>query len=133
MQLDLRVLPDLLSICRLAPGTYLPADTLTGALWSVTSTTDELSLVCAREALPADAAAGPDWRAVRVAGTLDFGLTGILSSLATPLAEAEVPIFAVSTFDTDYVLVPDRLLEVAVRALGSAGHRISELADPTAP
>ena len=62
------------------------------------------------------------WRALRVAGQLDLTETGVLASLAAPLAEAGVPIFAISTHDTDYLLVKDEKLEDAVAALTAAGH-----------
>jgi hypothetical protein len=66
------------------------------------------------------------WRALAVQGPLDFGLTGILAALAAPLAAARISIFAVSTYDTDYVLVRDRDLERAVLALREAGHSVSD-------
>lgn len=64
------------------------------------------------------------WRCLEVGGPLPFELTGVLASLASPLAAAGVPIFAVSTFDTDYLLVPGEKLEAALAALGAAGHRL---------
>ena len=66
----------------------------------------------------------PGWRALAVAGPLDFGLTGILASLASPLAAAGVSIFAISTYDTDYVLVREQALAVAIDALRAAGHDV---------
>jgi hypothetical protein len=69
--------------------------------------------------------AEPGWRALKLRGPFPFSATGILASVLSPLAEAEVPIFAVSTFDTDYVLVPEARLEKAVAALRAAGHTVS--------
>ena len=66
------------------------------------------------------------FRALRVGGTLAFHLTGVLSSIATPLAEAGVPVFVISTFDTDYILVPAAGLAPAIEALRSAGHSLTE-------
>jgi hypothetical protein len=63
------------------------------------------------------------WAALEIVGPLDFTLTGVLASFAGPLAEARIPVFAISTFDTDYVLVKTENLDAAVRALSSAGHR----------
>lgn len=77
-------------------------------------------MVCLEGEEPKGARAESGWRAFRVAGTLDFALTGVLAALATPLAAAGVSIFAVSTFDTDYVLVKD--LPKARKALEAAGH-----------
>lgn len=78
--------------------------------------------MCEEAAVPAEIHCEPGWRALGVEGPLDFGLTGVLSSIAQPLADAGVSIFAVSTFDTDYVLVRESSLVAAVRALEGAGH-----------
>ena len=85
-----------------------------------------MTVVCAAARVPADARAERGWRALRVAGPLDFALTGVLAAVAVPLADAGVSIFAVSTFDTDYVLVRADRLEAAVAALRAAGHRVAE-------
>ena len=91
-------------------------------LWSLTRTSEETSVVCAA-AFPHARAEGP-WSAFRVTGTLDFALTGILHRILGPLASAQVSVFSLSTFDTDYVLVPaDRLVD-AIDALRSAGHSV---------
>ena len=73
------------------------------------------------------------WRALRLQGPFDFALTGILLSVLEPLAAAGIGIFAVSTFDTDYVLVKDDQLGTAVDALAGAGHRILETTEPGGP
>lgn len=91
--------------------------------FSVTRTADELSVVCLAGSEPPDARVQSGWSCFRVAGSLDFALTGILSSIAVPLAAAGVSIFALSTFDTDYVLV--REMEKAREALRSAGFEIT--------
>lgn len=85
----------------------------------------ELSLVCPVEFAPARTLAREDgWRAFRVAGVLDFGLTGILARLSAALADAGVGIFAVSTYDTDYILVKRENLARALDALAAAGYDI---------
>ena len=84
----------------------------------------ELSLVCAADAVPGDVECERPWRALEVAGPLDFSLTGILASLATPLGEAGVSIFAVATYDTDVLLVRAGQLDEAVGALRAAGHEV---------
>ena len=76
----------------------------------------------ARTTCPTDASAERGWCALEVAGPLDFSLTGVVASLVSPLAEAEVPIFVLSTFETDYLLVRERDLERSVEALAEAGH-----------
>jgi len=96
----------------------------TTGLLSVTRTPDEISIVCAEVGAPAGAQIEHGWRALVVAGPLDFALTGVLASFAGPLAEAGVSIFALSTFETDYVLVRADALADAVAALRQAGHTV---------
>lgn len=122
--MKLEVLDPVFSVCK--------ARDLSGVDFSaeycfVGKTDAELSLVCPRSAAPADALAREDgWRAFRVAGTLDFSLTGVLAGLSTALAGAGVGIFAVSTYDTDYILVKEKDLPRALAALRAAGHEIAE-------
>jgi len=91
----------------------------------VTRTADELSLVCAESAVPRAVECEPGWRLFKIEGPLDFALAGILASVAQPLAEAGVTIFAISTYDTDYVMVKAQDLERAVQTLAAAGHRVT--------
>ncbi len=119
--MKLEIVDDEFSVCRLAAGAPLPS-----RFFSATRTLEELSLVCFSGEEPEGSQVESGWRCFRVAGTLDFALTGVLSSIAGPLATAGVSLFAVSTFDTDYVLVKD--LEAARRALEAAGHEL--LASP---
>ncbi|HEX8213733.1 MAG TPA: ACT domain-containing protein [Longimicrobium sp.] len=121
--LRLTILPEALTVCRLAAGDAFPSWLPTHGFLSVTRTSDELSVVCAADAVPAGVRCEPGWRALAVAGPLDFDLTGVLASIATPLAEAGISIFAISTFDTDYVLVKADRLGDATDALRHAGHR----------
>ena len=90
---------------------------------SVTRTDDEISIVCEERAVPPGARAERGWGGIKIEGPLDFSLVGILASVATPLADAGVSIFAVSTFDTDYVLVKREELGRTVAQLERAGHR----------
>jgi hypothetical protein len=124
--LDLSILPETFAISRLAPSAPVPGWAAGGELSSVTRTTNELSIVSRQDGVPEGVGASRGWRAVRVAGPLDFSLTGILASLAVPLADNGIPIFALSTHDTDFVLVRDDDLGRAVAALAAAGHRFFE-------
>lgn len=124
MSRELTLLPDPLSICRLPAGIALPAWARAGGLTAVTWTTQETSIVCLAAVVPADVQADAGWRAFVVAGPLDFSLTGVLLAIAQPLADAGVSIFAVSTYDTDYVLVKEAALPAAVAALTGCGHRV---------
>jgi hypothetical protein len=127
--LEIRVLPGALAVARLEPGAALPAWARgDGAevLHAVVRTPHETSVVCADASVPPDVRAERGWRALEVAGPLDHELTGVLASIAVPLAGAGVAIFAIATYDTDYVLVRDERLADAVRALRDAGHRVSD-------
>lgn len=119
--MKLTLLPEQYAICRLSSAEPIPAWALVGEFFSITKTPDELSIVCAEDNVPQEIQAERNWRALKVAGPLDFSLTGILASIANPLAVAKVSLFAVSTFDTDYVLVQTPHLETAKQCLVSAG------------
>src|SRR5262249_13951018 len=123
--LTLRVLPGRYAVCRLSAGANVPT-WATGELVSVTRTPDELSIVCREDGVPSGAHSERGWRCLRVVGTLDFELVGLLAALLLPLAEAGVSVFALSTFDTDCLLVREADLTRAVGALQSAGHVIGE-------
>ena len=127
--LSLSVLPYELAICRLPPDATLPAWVDKAPFCSLTRTDEELSLVCPSYAippeLPSDLLIERGWRALKVAGPLDFSMTGVLASLAFPLAQADVSIFAISTYDTDYLLVRSDVLERAIQVLGESGHTVT--------
>jgi hypothetical protein len=120
----LLTLDDLYAVVRLDPDSDLPDWLRGGHFWSATRTDSELSLVCREADVPAEASAERGWCALEVAGPLDFSLTGVVSSLCSPLAEAEVPIFVLSTFETDYLLVREHDLHRSVEALAAAGHEV---------
>lgn len=121
-RLNLLLLPGRLAVCRLSATADAPDWFRGGALHSITRTPDELSVVCDEAHVPASVNAQRGFRAVRVEGALDFALTGVLSSLAAPLAQAKVSIFALSTYDTDYLLVREADLDRARDAWIAAGH-----------
>lgn len=116
------VLPGSWAVVRLPPDSDAPAAALVPPFHSVTRTPDELSLVCPDHAVPEGARAEAGWAVLVLAGPFPFELTGILLSFLAPLAAAGVGIFAMSTFDTDYVLVKRERLDEAVAALVAAGH-----------
>lgn len=125
MRLTLSLLDGRFAVCRLAPGDEIPAWAVSGAFTSITRTRDELSVVCAEGAVPEGIRCEGGWRVFQIEGPLDFGMTGILASVAVPLAEAGVSVFALSTFDTDYVMVREESVERSFAALVAAGHRVS--------
>lgn len=118
----LSVLSQRLAVCRLPPGEAVPEWLYEESFFSVTRTEEELSVVLPEVSVPAGWSAERGWRCLKVRGPLDFGLTGILASLSAPLAEAEIPIFAVSTYNTDYILVRASDLGQAVTVLSRCGH-----------
>jgi uncharacterized protein len=121
--LTLSIQPDTLAICRLDPAAPIPSWVTTRDFVSITRTRDELSIVCAQRDVLAGIRCERDWRALKVDGTLDFALTGILASLTAPLADAGISIFAISTFDTDYLLVKETNLQRTIAVLSHAGHQ----------
>ena len=121
--LALSLLSETFSICRLGPEAEIPSWVLTGDFFSVTRTKEELSLVCLQEIVPQGTRCEKDFRCFKVRGPLDFSLTGILSSLTIPLAQAGISVLAISTFDTDYLLVKEAQVDRAVQKLSQAGHR----------
>ena len=122
--LRLELLDGSYAVVRLDPGAALPAWAGGGPFVSITRTVAERSVVSPEQAVPPEARAERGWRCLRVAGPLGFGMTGILASLAGPLASSGVSIFVVSTYDTDYVLLQDRDLDRGTDALSRAGHTV---------
>jgi hypothetical protein len=123
--MDLALTHDTLAVCQLPGDAPVPAWALDArSLVSITRTPEELSIVCRAELVPATVKQEAGWRAFRIEGPLDFGLTGILASVLEPLAQAGVSIFAVSTYNTDHVLVREAKLDAAIEALRAAGHRV---------
>jgi uncharacterized protein len=120
------VLAGTFAVCRLAPEAEVPAWAWRDrSLLSITYTQEELSIVCPASAVPAGVQAEQPWSALKVEGPLDFSLTGILSALAAPLAEAGISIFALSTYDTDYLLVKESQLTRACQVLRESGHSLT--------
>lgn len=121
--MELSFVSDSFAVCRLAPETEIPA-----WVWgdrsflSITYTADELSIVCPLAYIPPDVPAERHLAAIKVEGPLEFTLTGILSSLATPLADDGIAMFAISTFDTDYLLIKEQQMAQARQVLEAAGH-----------
>jgi virginiamycin B lyase len=123
--LKLRLLKGRLAVCRMDPGEKITGWAVNGGEFtSITRTAGELSVVCSEGAAPKGTKCENGWRIFMIEGPLDFALTGILVSVAKPLADAGISIFAISTYDTDYVMVKEQNVEKAVRALSAAGHQV---------
>ncbi|WP_020498386.1 ACT domain-containing protein [Sciscionella marina] len=130
-KLSIEAYPESYVVCRLAADAEPPAGVFAAAgLVSVTRTEDELSIVCPESVAPAGAqlTAG-GWRRLTVHGPLEFSLTGIMAALSGALAEAGVSLFAVSTYDTDHILVKQSDLGRALEVLRTAGHEVTERND----
>ena len=121
----LHVRPESLAVCRLDADSDLPDWATNGTFFSISRIDEDISIVCTESVVPDDVRAERDWRAFQVEGPLDFSLTGVLSQIASPMADAGVSIFAISTFNTDYVLVRKSALEEAKRALTGSGHTVA--------
>jgi hypothetical protein len=121
-KLELRLLAGRLCICRLGPGEAVPDWAERGEFFSVTRTSEELSIVCDEGNVPEGITCAGGYAALKVTGPLDFSLIGILSSLSSVLAGANVSIFALSTYDTDYILFRESDKQAAFEALRSAGY-----------
>ena len=121
-RVNLRTLPDSYAVVRLQPGSELPEWVDKGPFRSVTRTEHEVSVVCRDHDVPEGESVDRGFTVLEVMGPLDFSLTGVIASLVAPLAEAEVPIFLISTFESDYVLVRSSDLGRAADVLEDAGH-----------
>lgn len=116
-----RLLPGDFAVCRLKPGSAVPG-WVTGSFVSITMSTEELSIVCSAAQVPVDVQGEHGWRLLKVDGPFPFATTGVLASFARPLAEAEISVLAIATFDTDYLLIKGDKLTAAVAVLVAAGH-----------
>ena len=124
-RLTIRRLEATYAVCRLPADSPAPSlDTSNGDFVCVARTPHELSVVCPEERAPAGAKIEGPWTALQVVGPMDLTLVGVLADLTTTLADAGVPIFAISTFDTDYLLVRDLDAAPAIAALADSGHRL---------
>lgn len=124
-RLSLFLQPERLAVCRLGPDETIPDWVFSTSFWSVTRTDEELSLILPEDSLPSSWKAEKGWCCLKVIGPLDLSLTGILASLSVPLAEAGVPILAISTYNTDYLLVRNGDVDRAKKVLIEHGHRVT--------
>ncbi len=116
--------PEHLAVVRLGPGADLPAWASAGTLLSVTATATETSVVCGRADVPRKATQQGPYTAYAVDGPLDLAMTGVLSALLAPLAAARIPVFTLSTYDTDWILVPTGRADQADETWQGAGHEV---------
>ena len=120
----LSVLAEELAIAQLEAGAAIPSWAMAGRFFSVTRTADEVSIVCEAGRVPEGVKAQRGWRALKVHGPFDLSEVGVMAALATAVAQGGVSVFAIATFDTDYLLVSGEQLQVAIAALRKAGHEV---------
>jgi uncharacterized protein len=123
-KLTFRRLTGRYAIVRLAPDATIPDWASPGEFTSITRTGDELSIVCPIENLPDDVSSPHRWYCLKLEGPFPFSLTGILLSFIEPLSSNSIPVFAISTYDTDYVLIQEEFVKAALDRLQKAGHSL---------
>lgn len=116
--MELKILDNKLKVVKLKPNEIVPEIVYKQEFYSITKTDEELSIVVNEDVNILSNVVEDNWKAIKIVGTLDFALIGILSKISTILAQAEISIYALSTYNTDYILVKDDKLEKAIKVLG---------------
>jgi uncharacterized protein len=122
----LELLPGTCAVCRLDKNAPVPDWGIRVPFSSITRTAEEISVVCPDARVPGGVKKEGGWRILKVEGPLDFSLTGVLASLTAPLAREGIALFALSTYDTDYLLVKEENLEKAIQALREEGYELKK-------
>jgi hypothetical protein len=125
--LNLVLLANRFAVCRLDGDAPVPGWAMRDGFFSITRTGEELSVVCREVLVPEGIRTEKGWLALRVVGVLDFSQVGILASVVSPLAGAGISLFALSTFDTDYLMVKEHDLGRAIEVLVAVGHTVHGL------
>ncbi len=123
--LNLSLLKERYGICVLPNTAQIPDWALTESLVSITRTKKELTIVCRQDVIPSQCQSDLNWRCFRVDGSFDLNQIGVISSLSSPLAEAKISIYVISTFNTDYFLVQEEKVEQTISILSGCGHTIT--------
>ena len=126
-QLKLSLLDKIFGICVFANNIPIPEWAATASLCSITRTKKGLTVVCPQSIIPSDCEYDPNWRCFRIDGNFDLNQIGVISSLSSPLAQADISIFVISTYDTDYILVKEEKVERAIAVLTDYGNVITRL------
>jgi len=124
-QLKLSLLKDKYAICTLPNTAPIPDWALTETPVSITRTDKELTIVCAQDIIPLELQCDFNWRCFKIDGSFDLNQIGVISSISSPLADAGISIYVISTYDTDYFLVQNENLEQAISTLSDIGHNIT--------
>ncbi len=116
-KLNLRLLKDTYGVCRLNKDDSIPSWVFNGEFFSITKTDDELSIVCQENNIPSGIKYEKCWKVLKIEGPLDFSLVGILSKISSLMAVNNISIFAISTYDTDYILIKKEKIDSAINIL----------------
>jgi hypothetical protein len=125
--MNLTVLEKKYSIYRFELNCVLPEWIYLSELYSITKTEDEVSVVAEQtDIIPDKSVCNKDWRILKIAGPLDFSLVGIIADISAILKDAKIPIFTISTYDTDYILIKQRDLKTGIKALTDKEYKIQQ-------
>ncbi|MEF9933979.1 MAG: ACT domain-containing protein [Clostridium sp.] len=128
MNLTINLLKDQYSICKINPNKEIPPWSVKGDFYSISRSEEELSIVCAQSLIPTnnidEIICDKNWSLLKIEGILDFSLVGILSKISTILATNKISIFAISTYNTDYILVKSSQIDTAIGCLENSGYKI---------
>lgn len=125
-QLPFIVIDGVFSLCRLAPGDAVPSWALLSSFYTISKTSDELSVVCESLYVPAGVKQDGNWRLLKIASVLNLSLTGITAKFSTALANADINLCVIATYETDYILVKQEKLQPALTALQHAGFLVQQ-------
>jgi len=125
-QLPFIVIDGVFSLCRLAPGDAIPSWALPSSFYTISKTSDELSVVCQSLYVPAVVKQDGNWRLLKIASVLNLSLTGITAKFSTALANADINLCVIATYETDYILVKQEKLQTAITALQHAGFFVQQ-------
>lgn len=123
-KLTLKLLKDKYSVCRLNKNDEIPKWIFQEEFFSITKTDEELSVVCLQDKIKENIKCEKDWRILKIEGPLDFSLIGILSKISTLMANNDISIFAISTYDTDYILIKEESINKAIEVLENNNYNI---------
>lgn len=124
--LTMKLLKERYGVCRLDKLDAIPEWADKSEFFSITRTSEELSIVCNEDSIPGNIKCEKYWRILKIEGPLDFSLIGILASISSILAQSGISIFAISTYDTDYILVKEKDINSAVSVLVNERYEVLE-------
>jgi hypothetical protein len=125
-KLKLSLLPETYAICSFPPDFVFPTIDHMSSILSITKTFRETTVVCDENRVPGDCRKSGNWKCIKVEGSFDLDAIGVIAGISKPLAESQISIYVVSTYDTDYVLIKAKDIDEAVACLSKCGHKFTE-------